>query len=434
MASLNSFNTRTEIRVGGQAVQIFSLPALEKSGFPGVSRLPYSMKVLIENLLRMEDGGFVKADDIRAVAQWNATANVEKEISFMPARVLLQDFTGVPCVVDLAAMRDAVVELKGNPDRVNPMQPVELVIDHSVQVDYFGRPDAFSLNAELEFSRNKERYSFLRWGQRAFRNFQVVPPDTGIVHQVNIEYLARVVFEAQVDGRSIAYPDTLVGTDSHTTMVNGLGVAGWGVGGIEAEAAMLGQPISMLIPNVLGFRLKGALPKGATATDLVLTITEALRKHGVVGKFVEFFGDGLRHLTIADRATLGNMCPEYGATIAIFPIDAMTLDYLRLTGRDESRVQLVDAYARAQGLFRVDGAEEATYSEVLELDLETVEPSLAGPKRPQDRVSLPKAKTAFQAALPSMQVPSKAAAAANVGGARQGAAAAVTAVAQTGVA
>ena len=332
MATLNSFGTRTEIRVNGQPVQIYSLPALEKAGFPGVSRLPYSMKVLLENLLRREDGGFVKADDIKAVAQWNATANVEKEISFMPARVLLQDFTGVPCVVDLAAMRDAVIALGGNADRVNPLQPVELVIDHSVQVDYFGRPDAFALNAELEFSRNRERYAFLRWGQRAFNNFKVVPPDTGIVHQVNIEYLARVVFSETVDGATVAYPDTLVGTDSHTTMVNGLGVVGWGVGGIEAEAAMLGQPSSMLIPKVVGFRLTGAMPKGTTATDLVLTITEILRKHGVVGKFVEFYGEGLSALTIADRATLGNMCPEYGATVAIFPIDEMTLDYLRLTG------------------------------------------------------------------------------------------------------
>jgi aconitate hydratase len=412
---------------------MYSLPALEKSGFPGVARLPYSMKILLENLLRREDNAFVKADDIRALAQWDATANVEKEISFMPARVLLQDFTGVPCVVDLAAMRDAIISLGGDPDRVNPLQPVELVIDHSVQVDHFGQADAFSLNAGLEFSRNKERYAFLRWGQRAFRNFQVVPPDTGIVHQVNIEYLARVIFSENVDGKTVAYPDTLVGTDSHTTMVNGLGVVGWGVGGIEAEAAMLGQPISMLIPRVLGVRLKGLLPQGATATDLVLTVTELLRKHGVVGKFVEFFGDGLRHLTIADRATLGNMCPEYGATVAIFPIDEMTLDYLRLTGRDESRVRLVEAYARAQGLFGA-AAGEPIYSETLELDLKTVEPSLAGPKRPQDRVSLKKAKTAFQVALPSMQMPPKAGKAPADGGARQGLAAATTAVAQTGVA
>ena len=435
MSTLNSFGTRTEIQVGGQQVQIYSLPMLEKAGFSGVSRLPYSMKVLLENLLRREDNAFVKTDDIRALAQWKATAKPEKEISFMPARVLLQDFTGVPCVVDLAAMRDAIISLGGNPDKVNPLQPVELVIDHSVQVDYFGRADAFALNAELEFSRNKERYAFLRWGQRAFNNFKVVPPDTGIVHQVNLEYLARVVFSETVDGQTVAYPDTLVGTDSHTTMVNGLGVVGWGVGGIEAEAAMLGQPISMLIPQVLGFRLTGLLPKGTTATDLVLTITEQLRKHGVVGKFVEFFGEGLRHLTIADRATLGNMCPEYGATVAIFPIDDMTLDYLRLTGRDESCVQLVEAYARAQGIFRTDTSPEAVYTETLGLDLSTVEPSLAGPKRPQDRVSLRNAKAAFHTALPSMQGPTKPlTGASDGGGARQGLATGTGAVAQSGVA
>jgi aconitate hydratase len=412
MATLNSFGTRTTIQAGGRAVEIYSLPALEHAGFPGVSRLPFSMKVLLENLLRREDGAFVKADDIRALAGWNPTGTATTEISFMPARVLLQDFTGVPCVVDLAAMRDAIVALGGDPDRVNPLQPVELVIDHSVQVDYFARPDAPALNAELEFSRNRERYAFMRWGQRAFRNFKVVPPDTGIVHQVNIEYLARVVFSEEVDGTTVAYPDTLVGTDSHTTMVNGLGVVGWGVGGIEAEAAMLGQPVSMLIPKVLGVRLTGALPEGATATDLVLTITEMLRKHGVVGKFVEFFGEGLQHLTIADRSTLGNMCPEYGSTVAIFPIDQMTLDYLRLTGREESRIALVEAYARAQGMFRVDGAPDPVYSETVELDLATVEPSLAGPKRPQDRVALKRAKSAFAAALPSLQGPAKTAPAA----------------------
>ena len=432
--TLNSFGTRTQIQSSGQPVQIYSLPALERAGFPGVARLPYSMKILLENLLRREDNAFVKADDIRAVAQWNATAASEQEISFMPARVLLQDFTGVPCVVDLAAMRDAIIRLGGNPDRVNPLQPVELVIDHSVQVDYFARADAFSLNAELEFSRNRERYAFLRWGQRAFRNFEVVPPDTGIVHQVNLEYLARVVFSETTGGTTVAYPDTLVGTDSHTTMVNGLGVVGWGVGGIEAEAAMLGQPISMLIPQVLGFRLTGVLPRGATATDLVLTITEVLRKHGVVGKFVEFFGEGLRHLTIADRATLGNMCPEYGATVAIFPIDDMTLDYLRLTGRDDARIKLVEDYAKAQGLFRTDDSLEAIYTETLELDLSTVEPSLAGPKRPQDRVSLTKAKAAFQTALPTMQLPGKPPKAADAGGARQGVAMSTGAVAQSGVA
>jgi len=407
MATLNSFGTRTELRIGGQPVQIYSLPALEKAGFAGVARLPYSMKILLENLLRREDNAFVKADDIRAVAEWNATAGVQKEISFMPARVLLQDFTGVPCVVDLAAMRDAVIALGGNPARINPLQPVELVIDHSVQVDYFGRPDAFSLNADLEFSRNRERYAFLRWGQQAFNNFKVVPPDTGIVHQVNIEYLARVVFAETVNGVTTAYPDTLVGTDSHTTMVNGLGVVGWGVGGIEAEAAMLGQPSSMLIPQVLGFRLTGAMPNGTTATDLVLTITEILRKHGVVGKFVEFFGDGLAALTIADRATLGNMCPEYGATVAIFPIDEMTLEYLKLTGREAAQVDLVETYAKAQGLFRTKGSPDADYSEVIDLDLSTIEPSVAGPKRPQDRVSLSKTKPAFQAALPSMQPAAK---------------------------
>ena len=434
MSTRNSFNTRTEIRTGGRTVQIYSLPQLEKAGFNGVSRLPYSMKILLENLLRREDNAFVKADDIEALARWNPVAPVEKEISFMPARVLLQDFTGVPCVVDLAVLRDAMVDLGGDPDRINPLQPVELVIDHSVQVDYFGRPDAFSLNAELEFSRNRERYAFLRWGQRAFRNFDVVPPDTGIVHQVNIEHLARVIFSQQVNGTTVAYPDTVFGTDSHTTMVNGLGVVGWGVGGIEAEAAMLGQPSSMLIPQVLGVRLTGAMRKGATATDLVLTITELLRKQGVVGKFVEFFGEGLTHLTIADRATLGNMCPEYGATVAIFPIDDMTLDYLRLTGRDEAHVQLVDAYARAQGLFRVAGTPDAVYSDIVELQLDTVEPSLAGPKRPQDRVSLMNAKAAFQVALPTMQVAPKAAKASDAGGARQGVARATGAVAQSGVA
>ena len=434
MTTLNSFGTRTDIRSGGQAVQIYSLPALEKAGFGGVARLPYSMKILLENLLRREDDAFVKADDIRAVAQWNATEASETEISFMPARVLLQDFTGVPCVVDLAAMRDAIISLGGDPDRVNPLQPVELVIDHSVQVDYFGRPDAFALNAGLEFSRNRERYAFLRWGQRAFRNFQVVPPDTGIVHQVNLECLARVVFSDTVDGKTVAFPDTLVGTDSHTTMVNGLGVVGWGVGGIEAEAVMLGQPVSMLLPRVLGFRLTGGLPRGTTATDLVLTITEALREHGVVGTFIEFFGEGLRHLTIADRATLGNMCPEYGATVAMFPIDNMTLDYLRLTGRDESRVQLVEDYARAQGLFRTDDSPEAVYTETLELDLSSVEPCLAGPKRPQDRVSLTGAKTAFGKALPTMQAPAKPAQAAGAGSARQGGAASAAAVVQSGVA
>ena len=399
MAAQNSFATRTPLTVGGIRHQIFSLPALEKAGFAGVSKLPYSLRILLENLLRREDGRTVDRDDIEALARWEVTAPTQKEIAFMPARVLLQDFTGVPAVVDLAAMRDGVVRLGGDPSRVNPLQPVELVIDHSVQVDYFSERNALELNASLEFTRNKERYTFLRWGQTAFENFRVVPPDTGIVHQINIEYLARVVFSEQQGGDWYAYPDTLVGTDSHTTMVNGLGVVGWGVGGIEAEAAMLGQPISMLIPDVVGFRLTNRLPEGATATDLVLTITERLRKFGVVGKFVEFFGPGLEFLTIADRATLGNMSPEYGATIAICPIDDMTLDYLRLTGRDEARVQLVEAYAKEQGLFRTEDSAEPVYTQTVELDLSTVEPSLAGPKRPQDRVSLSQARQKFEQAL-----------------------------------
>jgi aconitate hydratase len=402
MANANTFGTRTALAAGGRTVQIYSLPTLEKAGYPQVARLPYSMKILLENLLRHEDGRFVTGGDIEALATWNLKGGAQKEISFAPARVLLQDFTGVPAVVDLAAMRDGIARLGGDPNKVNPLQPVELVIDHSVQVDFFAQPNAFQLNAELEFSRNRERYAFLRWGQNAFRNFRVVPPDTGIVHQVNLEYLARVVMSADGSDGTVAFPDTLVGTDSHTTMVNGLGVVGWGVGGIEAEAAMLGQPISMLIPQVLGFRLTGTMLEGATATDLVLTITERLRRHGVVGKFVEFFGPGLEHLTIADRATLGNMCPEYGATIAIFPIDDMTLDYLRLSGREEPHVKLVEAYAKAQGMFRTSGAADPVYSETIELDLGTVEPSLAGPKRPQDRVSLKQAKSGFQSALPAM--------------------------------
>jgi aconitate hydratase len=402
MASLNSFQTRASIAVSGRTFQIFSLPALERAGFAGAARLPFSLKILLENLLRREDGRFVDRDDIAALASWEPGAGRQKEIAFTPARVLLQDFTGVPAVVDLAAMRDGMVRLGGDPARVNPLQPVELVIDHSVQVDHFAVSNAFELNARMEFARNKERYSFLRWGQTAFRNFRVVPPDTGIVHQVNLEYLARVVFREEGEDGWIAYPDTLVGTDSHTTMVNGLGVVGWGVGGIEAEAAMLGQPISMLVPPVVGFRLLDRLPEGATATDLVLTITERLRKHGVVGKFVEFFGPGLEHLTIADRATLGNMSPEYGATIAICPIDDMTLDYLRLTGRDDAHVGLVERYAKAQGLFRTAAADDAVYDETIELDLSTVEPSLAGPKRPQDRVPVKQAKYKFQQALELM--------------------------------
>ena len=402
MASLDSFSTRTSLTVGTDTVTIYSLPALEKE-FPGVAKLPYSLKILLENLLRREDQAFVKTADIRALASWDPKTIGEKEMSFMPARVLLQDFTGVPCVVDLAAMRDGIVALGGDPQKVNPLQPVELVIDHSVQVDHFAMANALELNADLEYHRNRERYVFLRWGQTAFRNFRVVPPETGIVHQVNIEYLARVVCTENVDGEMLAYPDTVFGTDSHTTMVNGLGVVGWGVGGIEAEAAMLGQPSSMLIPPVLGYRLTGKLPEGATATDLVLTITEAIRKKGVVGKFVEFFGPGLANLTIADRVTLGNMCPEYGSTVAIFPIDDMTLEYLRLTGRDAKQIALVEAYAKAQGIFRTTESPDATYSETMELDLSKVEPSLAGPRRPQDRVPLAKAKASFAGSLEELK-------------------------------
>jgi aconitate hydratase len=403
MASRDSFKTKTTLTSGSGTYSIYCLKNLEAAGFPNVRLLPFSLKILLENLLRREDDAFVKANDISALASWDPAAPTHKEISFMPARVLLQDFTGVPCVVDLAAMRDGIKELGGDPLKVNPLQPVELVIDHSVQVDYFGQANALQLNAALEYQRNRERYVLLRWAQEAFDNFRVVPPATGIVHQVNIEYLARVIVRDSSSGEPIAYPDTVFGTDSHTTMVNGLGVVGWGVGGIEAEAAMLGQPSSMLIPPVVGYRLSGRLPEGATATDLVLTITEALRKRGVVGKFVEFYGPGLSHLTIADRATLGNMCPEYGATVAIFPIDKMTLDYLRLTGRDPEHVEFVEAYARAQGLFRTEDSPDPIYSETIELDLDTVEPSLAGPRRPQDRVPLGKARASFAAALPDLK-------------------------------
>src|SRR5499427_7148494 len=408
MSNVNSFGTRSTLSTGSGTVYMYSLLALEHRGFPGISRLPFSLKILLENLLRQEDNRFVKQADIEALAKWDVKSKTPREISFMPARVLLQDFTGVPCVVDLAAMRDGIVRLGGDPNKVNPLQPVELVIDHSVQVDYFGQKNAFDLNAELEFARNKERYAFLRWGQNAFRNFRVVPPDTGIVHQVNLEYLARVVMTADsVDG-TLAFPDTLVGTDSHTTMVNGLGVVGWGVGGIEAEAAMLGQPSSMLIPPVLGVRLKGQLPEGTTATDLVLTITERLRKHGVVGKFVEFYGPGLEYLTLADRATIGNMCPEYGATVAIFPIDSMTIGYLKQSGREGNRIDLVETYARAQGLYRDKNSPDPVYTETIEVELGAIEPSLAGPKRPQDRVPLKSAKQGFAAALPGMMVTKKA--------------------------
>jgi aconitate hydratase len=390
------------MQVAGENVWISSLRMLERAGFPAVGRLPFSLKVLLENLLRNEDGRFIRPEDVEALARWDPARTDPKEIAFAPARVLLQDFTGVPAIVDLAAMRDGIVRLGGDPKRVNPLQPVELVIDHSVQVDHFGTPRAFDLNSRLEYQRNRERYTFLRWGQGAFDNFRVVPPETGIVHQVNLEYLARVVCKAQRQGIWEAFPDTLVGTDSHTTMVNGLGVVGWGVGGIEAEAAMLGQPISMLIPEVLGFRLVGRLPEGTTATDLVLTITETLRREGVVGKFVEFFGPGLEQLTIADRATIGNMSPEYGSTIAVFPVDGMTLEYLRLTGRDERQIVMVEEYTRAQGLFRTKDTPDPAYNKVIQLDLASVEPSLAGPRRPQDRVPLSAARREFERALPDM--------------------------------
>ena len=411
--AVNSFKSRSILRVGNKEYEIYRLEALDKQGI-STKRLPYSLRILLENLLRTEDGRNVTQDEIRALASWNSRSKPDKEIAFTPSRVLLQDFTGVPAVVDLAAMRDAMKRLGGNPALINPLQPAELVIDHSVQVDEFGSPKAFALNAELEFLRNKERYAFLRWGQTAFRNLAIVPPDTGIVHQVNLEYLARVVFVQDSNGKRVAYPDTLVGTDSHTTMINGLGVLGWGVGGIEAEAAMLGQAVSMLIPLVVGVKLTGRLREGATATDLVLTITEMLRKHGVVGKFVEYFGPGLRDLPLADRATIGNMSPEYGATCGIFPIDKETLAYLRLSGRSDEQIALVEAYSREQGLFYDEQTPEADYSELLALDLATVEPSLAGPKRPQDRVSLSNAGASFQQALPLLIKPAKAAAQATV--------------------
>jgi aconitate hydratase len=405
---MDSFHSRSTLKVGGKEYEIYRLGVLDEQGI-STKHLPFSLRILLENLLRTEDGRNVKSDDIRALASWNSKTKSEKEIAFTPSRVLMQDFTGVPAVVDLAAMRDAMTKLGGDPALINPLQPAELVIDHSVQVDDFGRAQAFALNAELEFLRNKERYAFLRWGQTAFRNMAIVPPDTGIVHQVNLEYLARVVFVKETDGKRVAYPDTLVGTDSHTTMINGLGVLGWGVGGIEAEAAMLGQPVSMLIPQVVGVKLTGRLREGATATDLVLTITEMLRKHGVVGKFVEYFGPGLHDLPLADRATIGNMSPEYGATCGIFPIGQETLNYLRLTGRSDEQVALVEAYCRAQGLFHDGHTPEAEYSELLSLDLDTVEPSLAGPKRPQDRVPLSDSKASFEKALPSLIKASKAA-------------------------
>jgi aconitate hydratase len=421
--SLNSFNTRSTLTVGKKEYDIYRLDALDQQGI-STKHLPFCLRILLENLLRTEDGRNVTRDDVLALAAWglqttntkaaNSNATIkpksDKEIAFTPSRVLLQDFTGVPCVVDLAAMRDAMQQLGGDPSLINPLQPVELVIDHSVQVDEFGSAKAFDVNALLEFQRNKERYSFLRWGQTAFRNLAIVPPDTGIVHQVNLEYLARVVFVQDTAGKLTAYPDTLVGTDSHTTMVNGLGVLGWGVGGIEAEAAMLGQPVSMLIPAVVGVKLTGRLREGATATDLVLTITELLRKHGVVGKFVEYFGPGLRDLPLADRATIANMSPEYGATCGIFPIDKESLRYLRLTGRTGEQIALVEAYSREQGLFQDEKTPDAEYSELLTLDLATVESSLAGPRRPQDRVMLSQAGESFRQALPSLLKPKAAAA------------------------
>ncbi|MCC6540476.1 MAG: aconitate hydratase, partial [Bryobacterales bacterium] len=399
MANLNSFGAAASLRAGGREYQIFRLDALEKAGLGTMSKIPVSIRILLENLVRLEDGGAFKASDIEFVAKWNGQPG-EREINFLPARTLLQDFTGVPCVVDLAAMREALQKMGKDPKRANPLAPADLVIDHSVQVDHFGTKDAFDLNSALEFQRNAERYSFLRWGQSAFQNFRVVPPETGIVHQVNLEYLAPVVFAAQRAGGVLqAYPDTLVGTDSHTTMINGLGVVGWGVGGIEAEACMLGQPVSMLLPQTVGFKLYGSLPAGATATDLVLVVTQMLRKKGVVGKFVEFFGTGLSSLPLADRATIANMAPEYGATMGFFPVDEETLRYMVGTGRDEGLVDLVERYSKAQGLFRTDATPDPIFSDTLELDMGTIKPSLAGPKRPQDRLDLDTVKARWEKML-----------------------------------
>ncbi|MDT8450426.1 MAG: aconitase family protein, partial [Wenzhouxiangellaceae bacterium] len=389
----DALNCRDTLTASGKTFNFYSLKKLGETH--DISKLPYSLKILLENLLRHEDGETITAEDVAAIADWDPNVEPSQEIAFTPARVVLQDFTGVPAIVDLAAMRDAMKNLGGSPGQINPLSPAELVIDHSVQVDNYGRSDSLDLNNRIEFERNKERYAFLRWGQGAFENFKVVPPNTGIVHQVNLEHLSRVVFGEEVDGELMAWPDTLVGTDSHTTMINGLGILGWGVGGIEAEAAMLGQPISMLLPQVIGFRLTGKLKEGSTATDLVLTVTQMLREHGVVGKFVEFFGDGLSGLPLADRATIGNMSPEFGSTCAIFPIDSETIRYLKLSGRSEERIALVEAYARAQGMWRQDGDADAEYTDVLELDLGDVEPSLAGPKRPQDRIPLSGARHAF---------------------------------------
>ncbi|EGD42628.1 aconitate hydratase 1 [Nocardioidaceae bacterium Broad-1] len=399
LASKDSFGAKSTLDVDGKSYEIFRLDAVKGEGLD-VASLPFSLKVLLENLLRTEDGANITADDIKALAGWDETAEPDKEIQYTPARVIMQDFTGVPCIVDLATLREAAAELGGDPTKINPLSPAEMVIDHSVIAEVFGTPEAFERNVEIEYERNRERYQFLRWGQTAFEDFKVVPPGTGIVHQVNIEHLARTVFTREVDGELQAYPDTCVGTDSHTTMVNGLGVLGFGVGGIEAEAALLGQPVSMLIPRVVGFKLHGDLPEGSTATDLVLTITEMLRKHGVVGKFVEFYGAGVTALPLANRATIGNMSPEFGSTIAIFPVDEETINYLKLTGRSEEQLALVEKYAKEQGLWH-DPAAEPRYSETLELDLSTVVPSIAGPKRPQDRVELTDAKTSFEGHLPS---------------------------------
>ena len=399
---VDSFSTKKPLMVGNHSYDIFRLDLLEKAGFKNVSRLPVSLKVLLENLVRQEDNHHVNKGDIEVLANWNPKAKLEKEIAFMPARVLTQDLTGVPAVVDLAVMREAMKRLGGDPKKINPLAPCDLVIDHSVQVDRFGSSEAFRLNSQIEYERNVERYAFLRWGQKAFRNFTVVPPDTGICHQVNLEYLGQVVFRAKDNGGTVAYPDTVVGMDSHTPMINGLGVVGWGVGGIEAEAALLGQPIIMLIPDIIGFKLHGKLPEGTTSTDLVLTVTQMLRKKGVVEKFVEFYGPGLSSLSVADRATIGNMSPEYGATIGFFPPDDETLKYLELTGREPELIQLVEAYCKEQGLFRTDASPDPVFTDTLELDLSTVEPSLAGPRRPQDRVPLKQAKPSFQQALPSL--------------------------------
>ncbi len=400
--SIDSFRTRSTLKVGRQAYEIYRLDQLEKATSKNLSRLPFSLKILLENLLRQEDGRRVTKADVETFAGWNPKVKEEKEIAFMPARVLTQDLTGVPAIVDLAVMREAMKRLGGDPKKINPLAPVDLIVDHSVQVDHFGSSEAFHLNSRIEYERNVERYAFLRWGQKAFSNFSVVPPDTGICHQVNLEYLGQVVFQAKGYGTTLAYPDTLVGMDSHTPMINGLGVVGWGVGGIEAEAVLLGQPLIMLIPDVIGFKLHGRLPEGATSTDLVLTVVQMLREKGVVEKFVEFYGSGLSSLSIADRATIGNMSPEYGATIGYFPVDDETLSFLKLTARPPELIKLVETYCKEQGLFRTDKSPDPVFTDTLELDLATVEPSLAGPKRPQDRVSLTKANNSFQESLPTL--------------------------------